>query len=111
MPQAAGEPVFAEPWMAQAFAMALQLHQRGLFDWPEFATSLAEAIDAARRAGDAGLGDTYYHHWLSALESLVVAKGAGSAADLLRLRAAWAHAVHRTPHGAPIELRSEDFPG
>ena len=102
-------PVFAAPWMAQAFAMALQLHQRGLFTWPEWAAALSAQITRAQAAGDADLGDTYYHHWLAALEALVAAKGAGSARELARHRDAWEHAAERTPHGQPIELRSEDF--
>lgn len=109
MPQHSGEPVFAEPWMAQAFAMALLLHQRGLFTWPEWADALAVAIRDAQRSGDADRGDTYYHHWLTALESLVVARGAGSSRELARTHDAWAHATLRTPHGQPIELVSGDF--
>jgi len=109
MPQDGDEPVFAEPWQAQAFAMTLALHQRGLFTWPEWADALSRQIVAARAAGDADLGDTYYRHWLAALESLVAAKGASSPAELARCREAWDHAAERTPHGRPIELRPEDF--
>jgi nitrile hydratase accessory protein len=64
-------PVFKDPWEARAFAMALALHQRGLITWPQFAGALSSQIEAARAAGDADLGDTYYQHWLRALESLV----------------------------------------
>ncbi|MBX3642411.1 MAG: nitrile hydratase accessory protein [Rubrivivax sp.] len=109
MPQLDGEPVFAEPWQAQAFAMTLALHQRGLFTWPEWADALAAQISAAQVAGDRDLGDTYYRHWLAALEALVAAKGVASAAELARLREAWDHAADRTPHGQPIVLRPEDF--
>ncbi|SEA03613.1 nitrile hydratase accessory protein [Variovorax sp. YR216] len=110
MPTADGqEPVFREPWEAHAFAMAVSLHQRGLFTWPEWADALARQITAAQAAGDADLGDTYYHHWLAALESLVAAKGASSADELVRYRDAWEHAADRTPHGQSIELRPRDF--
>ena len=102
-------PVFAEPWQAQAFAMTLQLHQRGLFSWPEWAAALAARISAAQAAGDADLGDTYYQHWLAALEDLVAAKGATDAAELARCALAWDHAADRTPHGQPIALRAGDF--
>ena len=34
-PHDEGGPVFREPWEAQAFAMTLSLHERGLFTWPE----------------------------------------------------------------------------
>ncbi len=66
-----GNPVFNEPWEARAFAMTVALHERGLFTWPQWAEALARQIDLAHAAGDADLGDTYYRHWLSALESLV----------------------------------------
>ena len=105
----AARPVFAEPWQAQAFAMTLQLHQRGLFSWPEWAAALSAQISQAQLAGDADLGDTYYSHWLAALEALVAAKGAAPAAELARCARAWDHAADRTPHGQPIELQPADW--
>lgn len=102
-------PVFAAPWQAQAFAMTLQLHQRGLFSWAEWAAALSAQIRRAQAAGDADLGDTYYQHWLAALEGLVAAKGAADAATLARHADAWGHAAERTPHGQPIVLQAEDF--
>lgn len=103
-------PVFREPWEAHAFAITLQLHRAGLFTWAEWAQALARQIQLAQQAGDADRGDTYYHHWLAALESLVAAKGAGTAAELERTRQAWDRAADRTPHGQPIELRADDYP-
>jgi len=73
MPADADSPVFNEPWEARAFAMVLALHQRGLFTWPQWAEALSHQIALAQAAGDADLGDTYYQHWLRALESLVSA--------------------------------------
>ena len=102
-------PIFAEPWMAQAFAMVLQLHQRGLFTWPEWAAALSAQIAAAQAAGDADLGDTYYHPWLAALETLVAAKGAARADELARCARAWDHAADRTPHGQAIVLQPGDW--
>ena len=109
LPQDEDGPLFREPWQAQAFAMALALHERGLFTWPEWAAALAKQIEAAQAAGDPDLGDTYYRHWVAALESLVAAKQAGGAAELARLRNAWDHAADRTPHGQPIVLQAADF--
>ena len=103
-------PVFREPWEAQAFAMALALHERRLFTWPEWAKTLGEEIKRAQAAGDPDTGETYYRHWLNTLERLVAEKGVADAAMLARYRHAWDHAADRTPHGAPIELRAEDFP-
>ena len=92
LPQDEDGPLFREPWQAQAFAMALALHERGLYTWPEWAAALAKQIEAAQAAGDPDLGDTYYRHWVTALEALVADKQAGSAAELACLRTAWDHA-------------------
>jgi nitrile hydratase accessory protein len=102
-------PVFREPWEAQAFAMALALHQRGLFTWNEWASTLADEIKRAQANGDPDTGETYYRHWLATLERLVAAKGVASSQTLNRYRDAWDHAADRTPHGSPIKLRPEDF--
>jgi nitrile hydratase accessory protein len=102
-------PVFREPWEAQAFALALSLNQRRLFDWKEWAATLGEEIKKAQAAGDPDTGETYYRHWLATLERIVAAKGLADAATLARTRDAWQRACARTPHGAPIELRTSDF--
>jgi nitrile hydratase accessory protein len=102
-------PAFREPWETHTFAMALSLHERGVFTWREWADALAAQIRAAQAEGDADLGDTYYRHWLRALEALVARKGVSSATELARYRDAWDHAADRTPHGQPIELRPDDF--
>src|SRR2546427_5323402 len=109
IPRNAEGPVFREPWEAQAFAMAVALNGRGLFTWSEWAATLADEIKRAQAAGDPDTGETYYRHWLNALERIVAEKGATDARTLARTRAAWDHAAGRTPHGTPIELRPEDF--
>ncbi len=111
IPRDAEGPVFREPWEAQAFAMALALHERGLFTWTEWAAALAHEIKAAQAAGDPDTGETYYHHWLATLEKLVVEKRVTTTDTLHRTRDAWDHAADRTPHGSPIMLRPEDFEG
>lgn len=92
-------PVFAEPWQAQAFAMAVRLHDQGYFTWSEWAAALADRIAAA------GPRDTadYYEHWLGALETLATGRLI-STAELDDRRRAWRVAAARTPHGQPIEL-------
>jgi nitrile hydratase accessory protein len=109
IPRDAEGPVFREPWEAQAFALALALHARGLFTWTEWAASLADEIKRAQTAGDPDTGETYYRHWLATLEKLIAAKGVASPDTLHRYRDAWDHAADRTPHGQPIELKPEDF--
>ena len=109
IPQGDDGPVFREPWEAQAFAMALSLHERGLFTWNEWAATLADEIKRAQASGDPDTGETYYRHWLATLERLIAAKGVASLETQHRYRDAWDHAADRTPHGSPIELRAEDF--
>ena len=109
IPRGLEGPVFAEPWEAQAFAMAVALHERGLFSWSEWTAVLGDEIRRAQADGDPDTGDTYYRHWLNALERLVAEKGVASAGMLHRYRDAWDHAADRTPHGKPIELKPEDF--
>ena len=109
VPRDADGPVFREPWEAQAFAMTLALHERGVFTWPEWAAALAVEIKRAQAAGDPDTGETYYSHWLHTLEKLVAEKGVTTADTLHRYRDAWDRACDRTPHGRPIELRPDDF--
>ena len=109
IPRDGAGPVFREPWEAQAFSMALALHQRSVFTWPEWAATLAEEIKRAQAEGDPDTGETYYRHWLATLERLVAEKGIASRDALARCRDAWDRAADRTPHGTPIELRPDDF--
>jgi nitrile hydratase accessory protein len=102
-------PVFKAPWEAQAFAMAVALHRRGLFTWTEWAAALADEIKRAQGAGDPDTGTNYYHHWLAALERIVAEKGAADRTALPRYCAAWQRAARRTPHGSPIALGDDDF--
>ena len=106
-PEQQGEPVFAEPWHAQVFAMTLELHERGLFAWPEWSAMLGEEIAKAQQAGDADLGDTYYNHWLNALERMLESKGVAGMGELENLQARWDAAARSTPHGQPILLEPD----
>jgi nitrile hydratase accessory protein len=103
-------PVFHEPWEAQAFALAVTLRERGVFSATEWADALGEEIKRAQAAGDPDTGETYYRHWLAALERLVTAKGLANPQILERTQEAWRHACERTPHGMPIELKPNDYP-
>ena len=111
IPRDAEGPVFREPWEAQAFAMAVALHERGVFTWSEWAEALGAEIKRAQAQGDPDTGETYYYHWLAALERIVADKGVTDTATLARYTQAWDHAADRTPHGQPIELKPEDFTG
>ena len=111
IPRDAEGPVFREPWEAQAFAIVLGLYRRGLFTWKEWTDALVAEIRRAQAAGDPDTGETYYRHWLAALERIVAEKGITDDATLGRYRKAWRHAAARTPHGQPIVLEADDFGG
>ena len=97
-------PLFREPWEAQAFALALALHQQGAFSWDQWAQALSDRIEAARTAGDPDLGDTYYQHWLAALEQLIIEKQLTDSQEIASRIAAWKAAYLATPHGQSVEL-------
>jgi nitrile hydratase accessory protein len=110
-PAGPADPVFREPWEAQAFAMTLLLEARGAFSWAEWAQALGEEIRQAQRAGDPDSGDTYYRHWLAALERMVTAKGIATPRALLEARHAWSRAAARTPPGMPVTVNAQDLDG
>ncbi len=103
-PPGVDAPVFAEPWQAEAFALTVALHERGLFTWPEWAAALASEVRAPGAAAD---GSDYYECWLRALEHLVAQRGVASHDDVDSLAAAWQRAAHATPHGKPILLEND----
>lgn len=96
--------MFREPWEAQAFALAVRLHEAGCFTWRQWTEYLAAEIRAARERGDPDDGTTYYRHWLAALERLVTDRGLLSREELARQRAAWERAAAEAPPGTPIRL-------
>jgi nitrile hydratase accessory protein len=100
-----GEPVFTQPWQANAFAMTLTLYERGVFSWPEWAATLGAEIERAQATGDPDDRSTYCQQWSAAIERLTVEKL--STAELDNRRAAWDRAAHTTPHGQPIVLPND----
>ena len=104
-PRDDGGPVFAEPWQADAFAMVAALTEAGVFTAAEWSDALGAAIRSARAAGDPDLGDTYYHHWVAALESLCVTRAEIAKAAIDECQQDWRRAYENTPHGQPVERR------
>ncbi len=104
IPRNNDEPVFNAPWEAEAFALSLSLHEKGVFTWKEWAHALSNTIRQAQDNGDPDLGDTYYLHWLNTLEKLVIDKQIGDARQLEEFYTAWDTAARNTAHGLPIEL-------
>jgi nitrile hydratase accessory protein len=104
LPKDENGPVFAEPWQAQAFALAVELSTRGHFTWKEWAAALAEELKSGAARGEPDDGSRYYEHWLAALEHLVSAKALANREELMARKEAWADAYRHTPHGKPVEL-------
>lgn len=98
-------PVFAAPWQAQAFALAVRLSAEGAFTWTEWAATLADVLREAASRGEPDDGSRYYEYWLMALERLSIGKGLVGAAELHDREHAWEDAYLHTPHGKPVELR------
>ena len=107
LPRDDGGPVFAEPWQAQAFAMAVQLSADGHFTWTDWTTALGDQLQAAVRRGDPDDGSRYFEHWIVALEQLAADKKLTDLAALSERKEAWADAYRHTPHGQPVELRAQ----
>ena len=101
---------FAEPWQAQAFALVLKLYEEGVFDWSEWSGALSEEIRSAGTRGEADRGDTYYQHWLAALEALLLRKAILERSTVDSRIEQWRRAYINTPHGQPIELAAGNQP-
>jgi nitrile hydratase accessory protein len=99
-----GEPVFPEPWAAEAFAITVHLHERGLFTWNEWAETLSRELHKPGRAED---GSDYFDCWVAALSTILVKLGVADADIILDLQKSWQRAAEATPHGKPIELAND----
>lgn len=106
LPHDEGGPVFAEPWQAQAFALAVRLSAQGHFTWKEWTATLAKELKSTSDRGEPDDGSLYYEYWLAALERLMTSKGLSDPATMLARKEAWADAYRHTPDGKPVELVS-----
>ena len=121
-PNESGEPVFKDPWEAQAFGLVIALHESGVFSWEEWSEALSQAIRGGLHQGsvngvghgmggrmvdEEGTGESYYQHWLAALENLAIVKGLSESSELAQRMRAWREAYLRTPHGQPVELAND----
>lgn len=97
-------PVFDAPWQAQAFALVINLAERGVIAWQEWTGYLVEEINAAQQGGDADLGDSYYEHWLRALERISLDKQLTSLPEVDQRSNDWRRSYLATPHGQPVSL-------
>ena len=111
LPRDEGGPIFAEPWQATAFALAVKLSEEGCFTWKEWASALADELQQAALRGEPDDGSRYYEHWLATLERLVTSKGLETRESLSNRKNAWADAYRHTPHGKPVELSASSRTG
>lgn len=96
LPRSNGELVFAAPWEARAFGLAVALNEAGVYAWRDFSAGLARQIAADEAAGNAA---TYYERWLATLEQLVVANGLVTPAEIESMMAEQAlHDDHNHGH-------------
>jgi nitrile hydratase accessory protein len=91
------EAPFREPWEAQAFALAVELSDKGVFEWREFSLALGAEIKAAEAQGK---DEPYYVLWLAALEKLLAGKGVVSPVVVDARQAAMKAANAAEAHGA-----------
>ena len=94
------EPVFSEPWEAQAFALVVGLCERGNFTWSEWAETLGAEIRA-----DGGKS-AYYELWLKALETITSQKSLITDEEVVKRELDWRTSLLATPHGSPVKLQN-----
>jgi nitrile hydratase accessory protein len=97
-------PVFAEPWHAQLFALTVHLHERGMFNWPDWAALFGATLAEHGLSKELDGGDDYFNAWLAALERLLADRSVAGAQAVQQMRDAWEHAYLSTPHGDPVKL-------
>ena len=105
------EQVFAAPWHAEVFALAVHLNEAGHFCWAEWSRCFGKNLTSTRSnmaSGDGGQGldgsEDYYQIWLQTLIEIMQEKGIVDLETLDSLKAQWIDAYTHTPHGHPVTL-------
>ncbi|WP_299925841.1 nitrile hydratase accessory protein [uncultured Pelagimonas sp.] len=102
----APEPVFQAPWHAQAFALAVYLNERGVFEWPEWTEVFGAVLAENGLAKELDGGDDYFLAWVTALEHICAAKSVAEMEALSALKSSWERAYLSTPHGDPVRVET-----
>jgi nitrile hydratase accessory protein len=110
LPRDEDGPVFDQPWQAQAFSIALQLHKAGVFSWPQWVQVLSDEIRAAPAQAGEPANDAYWRQWMAALERITASSGLVGPEDLEERSEAWRRAYINTPHGQAVSLSHADCP-
>ncbi|MGR3758592.1 nitrile hydratase accessory protein [Roseobacteraceae bacterium NS-SX3] len=100
----APEPVFAEPWHAQVFALTVHLNEAGRFTWAEWVARFSDTLKRHGLSRELDGGEDYFNAWLETLEAFLDETGAAPRGEASEMRARWEAAYLGTPHGAPVRL-------
>ena len=100
----APEPVFAEPWHAQVFALTVHLNETGRFAWPDWVERFSATLKRHGLSRDLDGGDDYFNAWLETLETFLDEDGSAVKGEVAPIKVVWEQAYLTTPHGAPVRL-------
>jgi len=98
------EPVFDEPWQAQALGLAFSLADRGVFTPAQWSQMLGAKHREILGQGAPDTALSYYEAVVKALEELTCASGELAPDTLEERIQTWRRAYLNTPHGEPVEL-------
>lgn len=98
------ENPFRNSWEAEAFAMGNLLIKNGFITVHEWVEIFSQEILKAQAKGDPDRGDTYYNHWMNALERILMERGVVDQASLVKQQQLWGLARKNTPHGVALSL-------
>jgi len=102
-----GEPLFDEPWQAEALAMADTLVNSGMFEAANWSETLGKHLRNAVSNREPDTSLTYYNAVLAALEELIAENSGIDPEDMHGKRKDWESAYLSTPHGQPVILNHE----
>jgi nitrile hydratase accessory protein len=100
-----GNPVFDEPWQAEALAIADTLVQSGMFSASAWSSTLGQVLKESEFRGDKDTQGTYYQCVLIALETLIAGHSDIDQEAMIGKRKDWEKAYLSTPHGQPVRLK------
>jgi len=100
------DPVFDEPWQAQALGLAFSLAERGMFSPAQWSQTLGAEHRKLLGEGSADTPQTYYEAVVQALEQLIRENGSFSSEIIEDRVQTWRRAYLNTPHGNPVKLEA-----
>jgi hypothetical protein len=80
------------------------LIKSGFISQQEWVDIFSEEILAAQAQGDPDRGDTYYNHWMNAIERIAIDRDVVDRKTLQKNQELWELAIRNTPHGVALCL-------